>query len=112
MNMEDNFFPTIVSHFTTNFNMVVVYPGSSTNFAVWQAHIPKNLGALLKLLHHVYLIMFLSTIMLTRALLCEACMSFFQAVQVTLLQRSLRVPSSSCCSLGLSCNALETQGDE
>jgi len=64
------FFPTIVSHFTTNFNMVVVYSGSSTNFAVWQAHIPKNLGALLQLPHHVYLIMFVSTIVLTRALLC------------------------------------------
>jgi hypothetical protein len=58
--------------------MVVVYSGSSTNFAVWQAHIPKNWGALLQLPHHVYLIMFVSTISAHESFIVyEACICHF-----------------------------------
>jgi hypothetical protein len=110
MNREDTFSSTIVLHFTTNFNMVVVYSSSSTNSAVWQAHIRKKWGFVAVTSPCMY--SYVPEYRNTRVLLCRRSASFSPAVQVTLFQRSLGVPPSSYCSLGPSRNALETQGNE
>jgi hypothetical protein len=96
---EDNFVYKIVSHVTTNVNMVVVSPGYSTNWAVWRAHIPMNLGALLELQHRAYIIMSLRTVTLTRALLYKKS-AYVIFSYSSGPEKGLEVPTSSSVGWG------------